>query len=443
MHVTVRPKRRLPEHPQRVINALSEGIQAAWQLPWNLARVATGRIRRYHGLQEMVAEFYDCLRTGRTPSGDLDTARRISHWLESLASEADRAQQRQLAHFAQPPTAPTLVTGASGLIGRHLVRRLLAEGRRIRILARRPPPSAWQADARIEVVLGDLGDPQAVDRAVAGSQIVYHVGGTVRGSAAEFWRGNVAGTQNVVDSCVRHGVRQLIYISSLSVLQAPGRSGGTLDEDSALEPYPERRGLYTQTKCRAEEIVVRAVAERSLPAVIVRPAEVVGDGGPVLSSGVGQRHGSRLLIFGNGRLHVPLIQADDLIDALVRCEEHCIRDGTILHLVDPQPLTQNALAAKYATASGVSLQIHHLPRPLVMTLGLAVQTVCGALRRPAPVSVYRLRSALAPRQFSIQRAVDVLQWQPRCGVPPDRDPAPSSATASELAVGEVEVERVG
>ncbi len=415
MSVTVKPQRPLPEHPQRAFNALAESISTAWQVPAGLVRVVTRRLRRYHGLQEMVREFYQRLAENQPPRATAEDARRISYWLEQVAEDADRQHHATQSQFATTGSAPTLVTGSSGFIGRHLLSRLLAEDRRVRILCRRPPSRDLCDDPRVEIVLGDLGDPAVVDRAVAGVATIYHVGGVVHGAPHEFWRGSVEGTRNIVNSALQHDVQQLIYVSSLSVLSALAPRPQPIDESWPFEEHADRRGLYTQTKLAAEEIVQQAVREQKLPAVILRPAEVIGPGAPLLSSGVGQRRGKWLVVFGNGKLNVPLINVRDLVDAMRLCEERQITDGSVLHLVDDQAVTQNELAEKYQAMTGESLRCVHVPRFVVYGLGLGVQTLCKLLRRPAPLSVYRLRSALAPRSFDGRRA-EYAPFAPKRGV---------------------------
>jgi nucleoside-diphosphate-sugar epimerase/predicted dehydrogenase len=442
MSVTVKRSRRFPEHPERAINALCEGLQQTMQVPWSLARVATKQLRRYHGLQAMVAEFYDALRAGRPPAASVEDATRIAHWLELVASDADRRGHSSRDRLAQQLTGDTLVTGATGFIGGHLVRRLLSEGRHVRVLCRRPPPDELADNPQVETVLGDLGHPATVDRAVAGVNTVYHVGATVHGTSAEFWRGTVVGTENIVESCLRHGVKQLVYVSSLSVLQAIGQEGRLTDEAAPLEPFADRRGLYTQTKLAAEQIVVRAARDRSLPVAIVRPGEVVDNGAPRLSSGIGQRRGDRVVVFGDGNQHVPLVHVEDVIDAMRECEDRRVRDGSIFHLVDPQLVTQNELLQQYCQLTRQRLKVHYWPRALVLALGLAVQTAFLPLRRTPPVSLYRLRSAMASRQFDISRAQRRLDWRPRRGVswaPIDTSHGSASGAVRARAA---EVERV-
>ena len=108
--------------------------------------------------------------------------------------------------------------------------------------------------------MGTSAIRQAVDRAVAGVRLVYHVGATMRGRAwADFEAGTVSGTSNVVDSCLKHGVERLVYVSSLTVLDYAGQSTARgRRRERAARADPEKRGWYTRAKVLAERIVVDA-----------------------------------------------------------------------------------------------------------------------------------------------------------------------------------------
>ncbi len=418
MKMTTKAASHLPEHPQRAANALREGMETLVQVPLNLARIVTKKIRRYHGLQEMVRDFYESLREQRQPLATADDARRIGYWVEQVASDADRERNRLVAERRpSQQVAKTLVTGATGFIGGHLLDRLLREtDDPIRVFCRRSNPSL-ACNPRIEVVIGDLGDPVAVEQAAVGIDRIYHVGGTVHGEPHDFHRGSVAGTQNIVDAALKHGVKQLVYISSLSVLHsARFRDDQPITETWPLEPHAEARGHYTQTKLEAENIVTRAVAEQNLPAVLLRPAEVIGAGAPLLSSGVAKKVGRRLLILGDGKMAVPLVNVHDLVDAIQAVVARNVVDGSIYQIVDDEQLSQNDLAAKYVAMSDESLQITHVPRWFLTLAAIGIQALCGILKRPAPLSKYRLASALAKRRFDCRKAQTELGWQAKRGV---------------------------
>lgn len=415
MSLTVRRARRLPEFAQRALNACGEAAKTLVQVPINILRVATGQLRRYHGLQAFVEQFYKNLAADRPTLVSAEDARSIVYWTERVARQADRAKESQRQAFASRLKADVLVTGASGFIGKYLLRRLLAEHEKLRVFVRRPSPELLH-DPRVEIIVGDLGDPEAVERAAAGTRLVYHLGACCRGDVADVYRGTVAGTQNIVDSVLRHGAR-LVHISSLSVLHAAAmRRRDTVTETWPLDPYPGHRGLYTQTKLQAEQIVRQAVAERQLQAVILRPGQVVGAGGPVLPPSVGLFRKNRLILLGNGKAPLPLVSVHDVVDGILQAERHATFSGDVYHLVDDMIVTQNDWVREYQAATSRRLKVRRLPRWLLYPLALGVQVLARMLRRSPPLSIYRLRSSVMRGRFDCSAARKQLGWSARIGV---------------------------
>lgn len=415
--VTVRRAWPLPEPVTRLVNTGFEALQSLTQSAGAVVSVARGRLRQFHGLQELVVEFYRDLAAGRTPSVSIASARSAVSWTETVAMHGDALKAKFVSRFVTQPSADILVTGAGGFIGRQLVERLTREGHRVRALVRREPPSAWWSDPRIDLLVGDLGDATVVDRAVAGTRLVYHLGAAMRGAVEDFDRGTITGTRHVVESVLSHHVPRLVYMSSLAVLHsALACEGQVITEAWPLETRPNDRGHYTRTKLFAEEYVAEAVRARGLPAVILRPGEVIGRGAALLTSGVALRAGGTLVVLGDGRLQVPLVAIDDVVDAMIAAAESGPFDGTVVHLVDPAAVTQNDMVARYRVAAGGAWRVVHLPRPLVSLMGATAEVVFGLFRRPAPLSRYRVASALAWRAFDCRRAYTLWSWQPRVGV---------------------------
>lgn len=415
LSLSTRSVSRLPSHLGHTFSAMREGLSSAGQIPLNIARVLTGRIMRYHGLTRLVEEFYRNLADHRPTPVPIDGVRDVVDWTERLARHADAAKVRILAQQTSPLSAPVLVTGASGFIGGHLVRRLLQQHNRIRLLLRRPPGSEWRNNSNVEWLLGDLGDPEAVDRAVADCKIVYHLGAGVRGRPWDLDRGTVVGTQNMIDACLKHRVKCLVYISSMSVIHA-AKKGDPVDEAWPLEPAADKRGRYTQTKLQAERLITDAVRERRLPAIILRPGLVFGPGSPLLSPSVGLRKGNRIIIFGRGHTLLPFVHVQDLVDAIcAAAQQQNFRPGAIYHIVDPTPITQLQYARRYIQSTGSNVTVVRFPRLLLYTLALAGQMAFRLLRHPSPVSIYRFRSALASHRFDCRAALHDLGWRPRIG----------------------------
>ncbi len=307
------------------------------------------------------------------------------------------------------------MTGATGFIGRVLVRRLLEAGEPIQLFVRRPPPAPLQNHPLVNIVLGDLRDASAVDRATAGVEVVYHLGSAMSGSAEEFDRATLQGTANVIESCLRHGVRRLVYMSSLSVVDADeGHGGRPIDERSATERYPSARGNYSRAKTAAELAVRQAVDTRGLPAILLRPGEVVSAERPLLTPGVAQPVGPFLVVIGDGTLRLPLVHVADVVEAALAAAETRETPGSIFHLVDDCGITQNEIIAHYRS-TGTRCRVVHVPIWFMLTVATLVETAYGWLGRTAPLGRRRLVAATARRTYDCAKAARALHWTPRVG----------------------------
>src|SRR5262249_27845038 len=140
------------------------------------ARLATGSLVPSPGIHDSVRQFYQSLAAKTSPPVTPEEGRRIVYWAEKAAFPADADKYRRLHPPDKLEEYPVLVTGATGFLGKHLVRRLLADGERVRLLVRRRADAEFAGDPRVSLIYGDLGDPEAVDRAVCGASLVYHLG---------------------------------------------------------------------------------------------------------------------------------------------------------------------------------------------------------------------------------------------------------------------------
>jgi 2-alkyl-3-oxoalkanoate reductase len=369
------------------------------------------------GIYQSVIAFHEALRDGRRAPVDAADATRAVRWVVdgSRAADEDKDRRERTRAAYRPKPARILVTGASGFVGSALVRRLCEAGERPRLLLRRAVPASLQGFG-LDVVQGDLGEPDAVARAVEGVDLVYHAGAGMRGGAREFEAGTVWGTRNVVDACVRYGVKRLVHVSSLGVLDVAGHAENVaVDEHSAAEPFPERRGNYTKTKLEAERMVLAAIREQNLPAVIVRPGQIFGPGAErVAPSGV-ISFGSLWMVAGRGRRLLPLVFVEDVVSGLIAAAEAPDAVGRIVHLVDPTPITQNEYLKHAATALN-GIRILRTPEALLRGLALVCDGMSSILKRSLPLSSYRVASLrpLHPVDQTIAR--EVLGWQPEVGV---------------------------
>jgi predicted dehydrogenase/nucleoside-diphosphate-sugar epimerase len=400
----------LPKPAERIVNALTDSIQPLVDVPRNVVAFARKQIRQYHGVQELVIAFYEALAEGRRPPVTADDAISVVRWTEEVARAADREYQEKLNRFPLAARIPFLVTGASGGLGSALVERLLADGQKVRVMVRRLPE---QPRLGLEYAIGDLGDPEAVDRAVRGAETVFHVGAAMKGGWLDHQGGTIEGTRNVLAACRKHGVRKLVHTSSLSVIDWAGADAfAPVNEETALEGRAEERGSYTRAKLEAEKLVSEEAA-RGLPAVIVRPGQIFGGRIPLMTAAVARRAAGRFVMLGDGEMPLPLVYIEDVVDALLLAAKSNLSHGEVIQVVDPEPWTQNQVLAE---VHGTSVKVVRIPRVAVFAMGGASEVMLGLLGKKSPLSRYRLKSALALRRFDGHRAEELLGWKPRIGV---------------------------
>jgi dihydroflavonol-4-reductase len=169
------------------------------------------------------------------------------------------------------------VTGGTGFIGSHVVKRLRDRGDDVVVLARRPEKAAG-LDA--EVVKGDLSDADAIRRGMEGCQAVFHIAADYRvgmdASKQDSMRdSNIGGTQRVLDAAADAGVEKIVYVSTINVFG--NTNGQTVDESYRRDEADGFVSTYDETKYRAHLLAEQRAAEGA-PLVIVQPGSVYGPG---------------------------------------------------------------------------------------------------------------------------------------------------------------------
>ena len=167
-----------------------------------------------------------------------------------------------------------VVTGASGLVGGNLVRALLSQGRPVRALVHHDRRALNGLD--VETASADLNDLASLEQAFRGAQVVYHLASAISirmDNWEELERVNVNGTRNVVEACLRCGVRRLVYFSSIHAYQqepfdGPLDEGRPLLTDGHIPPYERSKA--------AAEWIARQAPGRGLDTVIIIPTAILG-----------------------------------------------------------------------------------------------------------------------------------------------------------------------
>jgi dihydroflavonol-4-reductase len=172
-----------------------------------------------------------------------------------------------------------LVTGASGFVGSAVARAALARGWQVRVLVRETSPRENLHDLNVEIVTGDMRDPESMRRALQGVRYLFHVAADYRLWAPdrnEIMRANLDGTRIVMTAALQAGVEKIVYTSSVATLRVKSAThGAPADERSPAEEH-ETIGVYKRSKVAAERLVESMIATQKLPAVIVNPSTPIG-----------------------------------------------------------------------------------------------------------------------------------------------------------------------
>jgi dihydroflavonol-4-reductase len=170
-----------------------------------------------------------------------------------------------------------LVTGASGFVGSAVVKAALGRGYQVRAMVRATSPRENLRGLDIEVVEGDMRDAAAMDRALDGIEVLFHVAADYRLWAPDprdIMRANADGTRVTMEAALRRKVERIVYTSSVATLRVKGAQ--TPVDENAPNDEQQTIGVYKRSKVAAERIVEKLVAEQGLPAVIVNPSTPIG-----------------------------------------------------------------------------------------------------------------------------------------------------------------------
>jgi dihydroflavonol-4-reductase len=266
----------------------------------------------------------------------------------------------------------TLVTGATGLVGRAVVRALLAQNHPVRVFVRDAERARDLFGPQVEIAQGDLRDLQRLRLACTGMNDVYHVAGAVdvhRHSDAEIWETNAEGTRRVLETARASGVGRVVYTSSVA-MYGDRRPVGVA-EDAPLNPA----GIYGACEVVAERLV-RDAAARGLRAINLRPCIVYGPGDRYLVPEAARLMRLPLLPLPNGGRHlVEVVHADGLARAHLLVMETG-RSGEAYNVTDGECYRAGEILRWIAEALDRSLWLPSIPwrcaiaiRPLINLLG--------------------------------------------------------------------------
>lgn len=307
----------------------------------------------------------------------------------------------------------TVVTGGAGFIGSHLVEKLVAEGRKVRVVER-PGAGVDHLPRGVEVVRADIRDREAVRSAMTGAEHVFHLAANpnlwVR-DRREFDAVNHRGTIHVLDAAINAGAVRIVHVSTESILTTRKQTSGTIAEDAQVRES-DAEGPYCLSKLRAEA-AARDRAAAGHPVLIANPTMPVGPGDRGLSPP------SRLIrdyVMGKIPARIDctlnLIDVRDVAEGLIRVRDRA--EPGRRYLLGGVNLTLRELFEILSELSSQTAPRRRVPYPLALAYAHASEWAADWITGRSPqATVTGVRLTRRSMHFDPSRSLAALGLCPR------------------------------
>ena len=294
------------------------------------------------------------------------------------------------------------VTGGSGFIGGRLIEKLVADGVRVRALARSDSSAGAVEQRGAEAVRGDLSDVDAITAGAQGTDTAYHLAANVEiwGPWEDFVRDNVTGTENVLAGTRAAGVSRFVHCGTEAALIA-GEPLRSVDETAPLRP--DSPAPYASTKARAEQ-AVRGANDAGFETVVIRPRFVWGAGDTtLLPSMVEMVKSGRFAWIGGGTQLTDITHVDNVVEGL-RLGARKGRGGEAYFVTDGEPVVFREFVSALLETQDVKAPTRSIPTWVAGPLATACEGLWRTARLPGQPPLTRFAYWISSQECTIDIA---------------------------------------
>jgi nucleoside-diphosphate-sugar epimerase len=302
----------------------------------------------------------------------------------------------------------TLLTGATGFIGTHLIKNLAERGRDIRCLIRKTSDTKHLKQLGVELFVGDLTSRDSLKGAAKDVNIIFHLAGEVYSSKCrDYYKINVDGTKNLVEECLSENIERFVYLSSIAAV-GPMRDI-LLNEQSICRPV----NPYGRSKFETERILIKSFDRYGFPITILRAPIVYGPSRRhnIITKILQMIYKGRFLIVGDGKKLRSLCYIDNLCQGLMIVEEFPNSIGEIYFVSDERPYTFNEIFQTIALEMGHVPNEIHLPGWIGEVCGLASRSLSAM--GFYSLSLYTIWNMVLDMACDINKAKKQLNYKPK------------------------------
>lgn len=376
----------------------------------------------------MLTSLANCYRQLQgNPSGpysSIDYAIKIASLAEAVADNLPASVREPeklpstIPDFVTVPTkaAKILIIGASGFIGSRLLAGLQDDARGVRALVRNPSAlNGISLSENCEIVMGDYRTEEVIEKALDGVDIVFHLAVAHGNSLAGYLTADSDPTLELARRCQQSGVKRFVYTGTIDSLYL-GPGAGRVTEDDGVDEHITRRNNYAHSKAITEQRLLDLHRADNFPLVIIRPAIVLGAGGPVMHLGVANWFGlGRCQFWGRGHNLLPAILVEDVVKGLIAAMDAAGIDGNTYNLSAEPCFSARQYIAEVESVLGVKIASSSSNARKSFVIDFMKWAVKVLARHPDKARVPSVRDWQCREQhasFDTSKAQQDLQWMP-------------------------------
>lgn len=307
-----------------------------------------------------------------------------------------------------------LIVGASGFIGRHLLRGFQERKVDVRALVRNASSLTGVPAENLDLMVGDYRDEKTAKQALDGVDVVFHLAVAHGRSLSDYIKADSEPTLEFARLCLDRGVKRFIYSGTIDSLDLA--SPHTLKEAHGVDQRLARRNNYAHSKALTEQALLDMNRDVGFPVIIIRPAIVLGSGGPVAHVGVADFHGlGHCTYWGQGKNTLPIILVDDVVQALISAVDAADIEGRTFNLSSRSCISARDYVAEVENTLGYRIQTQ-TSTAFGNWLGdgfkWVIKVIAGHPDKHRLPSIHDWKCREQHADFDTSAAQHALEWQP-------------------------------
>ena len=303
------------------------------------------------------------------------------------------------------------------MLGSHIAERLIAAGRQVRALVRPASDTSFLEALGVELVRGNLTDPESCRRALRGVEVVYHAAAKVGdwGVWRQFQVDCIDATRTLARAAAEAGIGRFLHISSTSAYGHPPDRDGPIDETAPLGQNVWIWDPYTRSKVESEQLLWRAAETTGLALTVLRPSWLYGERDRTTTVRLVTRlRQGKVPIIGKGDNPLSAVYAGTVAEAAIKAAGDPGSVGEAYNITHQGRITHADFLNLFAEACGAPPVVRHVPYRVVFAAACVLETHGRLLRRAQPPLISRYATWLMGRylDYSTAKAESRLGWSP-------------------------------